>query len=279
MSEKKQVIISLTSFPEAVSFAIQAIKSTLNGSVLPDKVILYLTASQFPEGKIPFELEELRKNTLFEVRFYEENIRSYTKLIPALKDFPDDIIVTIDDDILYNKNMLRDLLRLHKQYPNAIVGHRVRHFKPNTPYRSWKRYKEHRYLLKSLKPRYSNIQTGVGGVLYPPCSLDKKMLDSKIFMEMAPTVDDIWFWTAAVSNGTKIAPVPFGQYKLNELNKPKEIGLFNINGDKTNDVNRVVLEKILEKYPVIKERVYNEIEADKRSNIFSVLKIFFLSKF
>lgn len=279
MSEKKQVIISLTSFPEAVSFAIQAIKSILNGSVLPDKVILYLTASQFPEGKIPFELEELRKNTLFEVRFYEENIRSYTKLIPALKDFPDDIIVTIDDDILYNKNMLRDLLRLHKQYPNAIVGHRVRHFKPNTPYRSWKRYKEHRYLLKSLKPRYSNIQTGVGGVLYPPCSLDKKMLDSKIFMEMAPTVDDIWFWAAAVSNGTKIAPVPFGQYKLNELNKPKEIGLFNINGDKTNDVNRVVLEKILEKYPVIKERVYNEIEADKKSNIFSVLKTFFLSKF
>ncbi|MCE5332004.1 MAG: glycosyltransferase [Bacteroidales bacterium] len=273
--KQKQVIVSLTSFPEAIPFAIQAIKSILNGSVLPDKVILYLTASQFPEGKIPSGLMELEKHAVFEVRFYEENIRSYTKLIPALKDFPNDIIVTIDDDILYNKNMLRGLLHLHKQYPNAIVGHRVRHLKLNAPYRSWKRYKEHRYFLKSLKPKFANVQTGVGGVLYPPHSLDAKMLDSKIFMEMASTVDDIWFWAAAVANGTKIAPVPFGEYKLNELRKPKEISLFNVNGRTDNDVNRIVLDKILKEYPGIKEKIEHEIEIDKKTNIFLAIKRFF----
>ena len=264
MQEQKQVIISLTSFPSAISFAVQAVKSILEGTVMPDKIILYLTASQFPDGKIPSELIELKKNKLFEVRFYEENIRSYTKLIPALKDFPNDIIVTIDDDILYNKNMLRGLLHLHNRYPKAIVGHRVREYKPNAPYRSWKRYKAHRYLLKSLKPKFTNIQTGVGGVLYPPNSLDSTMLDSKIFMEMAPTVDDIWFWAAAVSKGTKIVPVPFGYYKLNELEKPKEISLFNVNGGKNNDVNRIVLENILEKYPRIKENVDSEIKSGKK---------------
>ena len=274
--EQKQVIVSLTSFPEAIPFAIQAIKSILNGSVLPNKVILYLTASQFPEGKISSGLIDLEKNTVFEVRFYEENIRSYTKLIPALKDFPNDIIVTVDDDILYNKNMLNGLLHLHKKYPNAIVGHRVRHLKLNTPYRSWKRYKEHRYLLKSLKPKFANVQTGVGGVLYPPNSLDKKMLDSKIFMEMAPTVDDIWLWAAAVANETKIAPVPFGGYKLNDLRKPKAISLFNVNGGTDNDVNRIVLENIFDKYPKIRERIENEIEAEKKTNIFLEIKQFFM---
>ena len=274
--EQKQVIVSLTSFPKAIPFAIQAIKSILNGSVLPNKVILYLTASQFPEGKIPSGLIDLEKNTVFEVRFYEENIRSYTKLIPALKDFPNDIIVTVDDDILYNKNMLNGLLHLHKKYPNAIVGHRVRHLKLNAPYRSWKRYKEHRYLLKSLKPKFANVQTGVGGVLYPPNSLDKKMLDSKIFMEMAPTVDDIWLWAAAVANGTKIAPVPFGGYKLNDLRKPKAISLFNVNGGTDNDVNRIVLENIFDKYPKIRERIENEIEAEKKTNIFLEIKQFFM---
>lgn len=264
MQEKKQVIVSLTSFPAAILYAVQAINSILNGTVLPDKVILYLTASQFPEGEIPFELLELKENKLFEVRFYEENIRSYTKLIPALKDFPNDIIVTIDDDVWYNKNMLHRLLYLHNRYPNAIVGHRVREYKPNAPYRSWKKYKGHRYLLKSLKPKFTNIQTGVGGVLYPPDSLDTKMLDSKIFMEMAPTVDDIWFWAAAVAKGTKIAPVPFGYFKLNELKKPKEISLFNINGNSAKDVNRIVLEKILEKYPRIKENVESEIKTGKK---------------
>ncbi len=97
---KNRVIVSLTSFPEAIPFAIQAVKSVLEGSVAPHKVVLYLTASQFPEEKIPMMLQELTMNPTFEVRFYEENIRSYTKLIPALKDFPNDIIVTIDDDVI-----------------------------------------------------------------------------------------------------------------------------------------------------------------------------------
>lgn len=275
IKEQKQIVISLTSFPEAIPFAIEAIKSILNGSVLPNKIVLYLTASQFPDQIVSKELAELQLNTLFEVRFYEENIRSYTKLIPALKDFPNDIIVTIDDDILYNKNTLRDLLSLHKKYPYAIIGRRVRHIKLNVPYRSWRRYKKHRYLLKSIKPKFANLQTGVGGVLYPPHSLDLKMLDSKIFMEMAPTVDDIWFWAAAVSNGTKIAPTPFTSSKLNDLNKPKEIGLFKINGRAGNDINRIVFEKILEKYTEIRERIESEIEIDNKYNIFLILKRFF----
>ena len=273
MSNQQKIIVSLTSFPAAMPFAVQAIQSVLDGSVLPDKIVLYLTASQFPNEEIPEDLQALvNKNSIFEVRFYEENIRSYTKLVPALKDFPNDIIVTVDDDIFYGKNMLKGLLRLHKQYPDAVIGHRIRHLKLNAPYRKWKRYKEHRYLLKSLKPKYGNVQTGVGGVLYPPHSLCPEMLDSKIFMDMAPTVDDIWFWAAVVANGTKIAPVPFGDAKLNDLRKPTEISLLNTNIKSGNDVNRNVLEKILEKYPVIKQRVENEVEEQSKKCAFKQFK-------
>ena len=38
----KKVIVSLTSFPEAIPYAIKAIRSILEGSLLPDKVVLYL---------------------------------------------------------------------------------------------------------------------------------------------------------------------------------------------------------------------------------------------
>ena len=118
--KQRQVIVSLTSFPAAIMYAARAIQSILDGTVLPDKIILYLTASQFPNKEIPVELQDLAtKNSIFEVRFYEENIRSYTKLVPALKDFPDAIIVTVDDDIWYHKNMLHDLLVLHNQTPDA----------------------------------------------------------------------------------------------------------------------------------------------------------------
>lgn len=40
---KQQVVISMTSFPAAIKFAEQAVRSLLNGSVLPDKLILYVT--------------------------------------------------------------------------------------------------------------------------------------------------------------------------------------------------------------------------------------------
>ena len=99
-TKKKQVIVSLTSFPAAIPYAAEAIKSILAGSVLPDKVVLYLTFAQFENNSIPQNLITLAKeNPLFEIRDYPREIRSYRKLIPALKDFPDAIIVTVDDDV------------------------------------------------------------------------------------------------------------------------------------------------------------------------------------
>jgi hypothetical protein len=255
----EQVVVSLTSFPKAIPYAVRAIQSILEGAILPDKIVLYLTASQFPESKTPQELQAMvDKNPIFEVRFYEENIRSYTKLIPALIDFPDAIIVTVDDDIRYHKNVLRDLLRLHAQFPNTILAHRAKRVKTNVPYRQWKKYRWYGFVTKKLHLRFGNLQTGVGGVLYPPHSLKTEMLDSNLFMNICPTTDDVWFWAAAVANGIKILPVPFGHNKPRELQKPRELSLKTVNFKSGADLNRNALEKILEKYPIIKQRIESE---------------------
>ena len=257
---EKKIIVSLTSFPAAISFAARAVQSILDGSIKPDKVVLYLTFSQFPNGEIPPKLIALaNENPLFEIRHYEQDIRSYRKLIPALKDFPNDIIVTVDDDVFYHRNMLRDLLRLHERYPDAMIAHRVKRLKLDTPYRKWKKYRWYSFFTDDLRPRFGNLQTGVGGVLYPPNSLKPEMLDPNIFTEIAPTVDDIWFWAAAVANGTKIAPTHFSHNKPSGLGKPKELSLKKINVKSGSDINRIVLEKILEIYPIIRQRIEDEI--------------------
>ena len=121
MSNQQKIIVSLTSFPEAIPYAVQAIRSVLKGSFLPDKIVLYLDTQKFPGKILPAELEGLKaESPIFEVRFDPAEIRSYKKLLPALKDFPNDVIVTIDDDILYHPNLLRDLVSLHKRLPDAI---------------------------------------------------------------------------------------------------------------------------------------------------------------
>ena len=253
--QKKQIIVSLTSFPVALPFAVKAIQSILDGSVLPDKIVLYLTAQQFPSGKIPSDLQDLLTlNSIFEVRFYNQMIRSYTKLIPAIQDFPNDIIITIDDDVHYHKNMLKRLLSRHKKYPKAIIGHRIRRIKLNARYRKWKCYKLISLLTRSFRPSYRNLQTGVGGVLYPPHSLSEEMLKSEVFMQLAPTVDDIWFWASAVARGTKIAPIPFGYWRQPDLGKPSKVSLRSTNVFSNIDVNRTVFESIMKKYPTIKQR-------------------------
>jgi hypothetical protein len=263
--KKPEVIVSLTSWPPAIGFVPAAVRSILSGTVLPDRIILYLTAEQFPDRVLPQEIEELKEaSPRFEVRFWNENIRSYTKLVPALHDFPDDIIITIDDDMAYHRRMVESLLRWHRKLPDTIIAHNVRRMLVDREgrlkgYFEWKRYKPIRYLRYFPRPGFQHLLFGLGGVLYPPHSLDEDMLDPKLFMSIAPTVDDVWFWAASVSKGTKVYPVIFGYRNPRALGKPREIALGTGNTRSGVDVNRNVVMEILRRYPLIKQRLEESI--------------------
>lgn len=257
---KQKVIVSMTSFPAAIPYAAQAIMSILDGSVIPDKVVLYLTFSQFGERGVPKDLLDIADHyPFFEIRNYDIDIRSYRKLIPALQDFPDAVIVTVDDDVAYHKNMLRDLLRLHEQIPDAVLAHRAKRMKPGKPYRKWSKYRWYSFLFNKIHSSFTNIQTGVGGVLYPPHSLKQDMLDVNLFTQIAPTTDDIWFWAAAVANGTPIVPVPFGHNKPHGLKKPRELSLKTVNFKSGTDLNAAALKNIVKRYPIIGKRIGYDI--------------------
>ena len=82
MLKQKKVIVSLTSFPAAMIYAKDAINSILAGNTLPDKLVLYLTFSQFKENKVPLEIMNLaNSNALFEIRTV-----SYTHLTLPTSD-------------------------------------------------------------------------------------------------------------------------------------------------------------------------------------------------
>lgn len=256
MENGQKIIVSLTSFPAAIPYAVEAIRSVLNGSLLPDKIVLYLDTQKFPGEVLPPALEKLKaESPILEVRFDPAEIRSYKKLLPALRDFPNDVIVTIDDDIRYHPNMLRDLVRLHKRLPNVIIAHRVRKIKFNTPYRKWRKYKWYDFIFKKYHLSHLAMQTGVGGVLYPPHSLDEKMLDPALFMTLAPTNDDVWFWAAAVSKGTYVVPLPNGQRTAKGVGKPLELSLMSVNLNPKGDKNREAFDKIMGKFPAIRQKL------------------------
>lgn len=254
---KPEVVVSMTSFPAAISYAEEALRVLLRGSELPDRMVLYLTLEQFggKEG-VPESLRALeRENSILEIRDYPRDIRSYRKLIPAVQDFPDAIIVTVDDDVAYHRHMLRDLLRLHQQEPHAVLAHRAKRINPWKPYRKWHKYRWYHFLLRRIYRSYLNLPTGVGGVLYPPHALAEEMLDPELFTQLAPSTDDVWFWAAAARGGYPVIPVPMGHNKPKGLGKPKGLALKTTNFKGRTDRNVEALRAIMEHYPDLQKLI------------------------
>lgn len=86
------LIISLTSHPKRIKNSHIAIESLLKQTIKADKVILWLGKDKFPnkEQDLPNELLKLREKGL--TIEWCKDIGSYTKLIPALKKYPNSII-------------------------------------------------------------------------------------------------------------------------------------------------------------------------------------------
>lgn len=208
-----QIIVSLTSFPDRIPFIYKTISSLLNQTLKPDMVILWLAKEQFPqlENNLPDELLELKKYGL--TIKWCNNIRSYKKLVPAIKEYPNDIIITVDDDIYYDKTLIELLYKSYEKEPEYIHCHRcTKIFYKNGKIKAKGGGKKfYKY------PSYANKLVGVGGVLYPPNSLYCDITNENLFMELAPTNDDIWFWLMAVLNNRKIKVIK------NNIPEPAEI--------------------------------------------------------
>ena len=117
---EKQIIISLTSFPQRINTVIKTIKTLLNQTMKPDMVILWLAPEQFPnkENDLPKELLDLRDFGLT-IDWYKD-IRSYKKIIPTLKKYPDSIIITTDDDIYYAPDTVETLYKSYLEHPKDV---------------------------------------------------------------------------------------------------------------------------------------------------------------
>lgn len=203
MYSSSKIIVSLTTFPPRIHLVYMTIYSLLTQSLKPNKIILYLANEQFPnhEADLPETLLALKKNGL-EIAWCED-IKSYKKLVPVLQSYPNDVIITADDDIIYPNNWLEKLLNAHIKNPKIIFAHRVHQITFNekneiNPYLKWN--------LCVKKPEASSLllPTGGAGVLYPPHSLYIDVSNKNLFMNLAPRADDLWFFAMAKLQGTSI---------------------------------------------------------------------------
>lgn len=249
-----KIIVSLTSFPDRIPSLHKNLSSLLSQTVKPDMLILWLAEEQFPNKEQDLPVEILRlKNFGLTIRWCK-NLRSYKKLIPTIQEFPEDIIITADDDVFYHPEMIERLYKSYLKYPNHIHCHKTKKITFKNNEIKTKQKKCYKY------PSFGNILVGVGGVLYPPHSLFKDITNEELFKKLAPTNDDLWFWAAAVLNNTRIMKVKKNIDEpiiIEETYSTPSLAEINNHGEK---LFYIQLENILNHYKDLKAKILSDIK-------------------
>ena len=253
-SEKRnpQVIVSLTTYPARINTVYKTISTLLTQTVKPDKVVLWLASPQFSGITLPQNLIRLEEFGL-EIKWVKKDIRSFKKLIPSLKEYPNDIIITADDDIFYPENFVENLYNAYLANPEYIHANRAFMIKKRMNGKLYIKSRNYQYNSTYL-PSFKNELMSGYGTLFPPHSLADIATDDNVFMEVMPTNDDIWAWGMAVLKGTKIMVSKNG-YKL-KLLEDRTVQQFALKDMNRNDTTtgmsgRDGVNKMCELYPEI----------------------------
>jgi FkbM family methyltransferase len=195
-------IVTLTSHGNRIgSTAPNAIWSIFQQSVLPDRIILWLAHGE----TIPPKLQMLQAHGL-EIRFCDD-IGPYARLIPALREFPNDVLITADDDVHYPQNWFASLKAACRREPDKIWCHRAVEATDNgktiLPVQAWKKSSAN-----AATPQGRLIPLSAGGVLFPPDALPPLAEDASKFLSLAPHCDDFWYWAMGRVQGTLAAVLP-----------------------------------------------------------------------
>lgn len=240
-----RLIVSLTSFPARIKTVSYTIESILLQKKKANMVLLWLGYDKFPNKEKDLPKRLLRLTQFGLTIKWCKDIRSYTKLVPSLEAFPDDIIVTADDDIWYPPQWLERLYNSYLKDPSIIHAHRVLQVTATdgiiNKYIDWGTQ-----IFAPQEPSYCWHITGTGGVLYPPHCLYKDICDREKFLLMAPSVDDIWFWVMAILKHTRVKVIDDNIFDFE--------GVFIVNNqslwsDNVYDKNDEALKKLMNAYP------------------------------
>lgn len=240
----RRLVVSLTSYPRRIGSIAEVLETIYAQTRKADEVILWLAEEQFPgkEKELPQELLKLVSQKRLTVRWCDD-LKPHKKYFYALQEYDHDLVVTVDDDLLYPKDMLATLYKSYLQYPNAVSTVRAHlailsEQREIMPYSAW--IQETDACL--YQPSMQMVATGGAGVLHPPGLFRKEFFDKKAIVENCLWADDLWLKAMQlVSDVPVVLARPFEQ--LNYLPDSQEEALYQINVKQNQ--NDVQLERII----------------------------------
>lgn len=245
VDKDSNIIVSLTSIPSRINSVSYTIESILRQTVKPKKIILWLAKDEFDGVNLPIKLRMQTRRGL-EIK-YCDNIKSHKKYFYVMQQFPDNVIITLDDDLLYSEFLIKRLLDKSIRNPDAIIAarsHCIRLYPNGIPcrYSSWPKYEN--IMSCSRYVRFNNMFfTSGAGTLFPPHILPQEAYDSEVLMELTPTADDIWLNAMARIGNIKIITLSSNDGHLVVMDETQNDSLFveNVCNNKNDEqINNVI---------------------------------------
>lgn len=244
------VIVSCTSIPSRFHVLDKTVRSVLNQTRPPQKMLLWLHERH--EDKLPFSLSAMQGDK-FEIRFTDLD-SPHCKLVPTLLSHPQSTIVTCDDDLIYTPKWLETLYTTHQIHQQDIIAHIARCIQYDTDgrtqsYRAWNQETRTGISHNALTPM------GYSGVLYPSGSLPAMATDTELYSQLAPKADDLWFKAMSTLHGTKsrttseTVPTPYPMPNSQSVSLKKS--------NVREDGNRIQWQALVDHFPELKNLTIN----------------------
>lgn len=196
--DRQRVIVSLTSYPQRIDYVADVVRSLFAQLRLPDLTVLYLSEDQFPDGvkSLPPNLTACLGRD-FQIRWVRGDMRSHKKYLYAVRDFPEDLVITVDDDIVCRNTLVGDLLDAHARHPHAVAAIRTHLMEFDSggallPYSDWQMEVGNPRPELCDRPSMRLFGTSGAGMLFPPGSLPAAAFDTEAIGETCPNADDVW---------------------------------------------------------------------------------------
>ena len=195
---------------------------------------------------LPKELVALQKCGLT-IRFCDD-LRSHKKYFYTMQEHPDDIVILVDDDTFYSKDMVQKLMKMHEEHPQDIVcmTPTIISAVKDLPSK-WRAPACDERIIHSY---YAQPYSGQG-TLYPPHCLDEKYaFDKEAVMKLCPHADDLWLKLMSMRKGTCVTSIY--KYRSIPVNiyGTAEGSLYYINGTAEGNQNDTQWQNLLDHYEV-----------------------------
>ncbi|WP_161980207.1 glycosyltransferase [Streptococcus sp. S784/96/1] len=206
----EDIVVSFTTIPSRIEIVPLTIKSIFNQTIKIKKLVMYVYEEEFSLLNLESILEKEIAQGL-EIVYLKENLRSHKKYYYALSSYRNNIVITIDDDVIYKPDMIEKLIVSYRKYPQYISAMRCHKIKLSSSgevcgYTDW--YYE---MFNDMKPSHLNFFTGCGGVLFPPNFRPNELFDKDKIRELSFLADDVWLNFMAFKHHVKVVKANRGK--------------------------------------------------------------------